>query len=101
MTNENQKDLINRICKDFEAQWKQGECQPLLFDLLAGENKSLGTPLLEELLKLDIHYRQKNSQDVVPIFYSALGPEAVEIAESILIGMSSEDTVVPDFDAAR
>ena len=39
---ENLKDLINRICKDFQAQWKQGECQPIW----AGSHPDLAKSLL-------------------------------------------------------
>ena len=83
MTNQNSETRINRICDQFEEQWKAGD-SPALVEFAGGENKSLGKPLLEELLKLDIHYRQKDMQDVVPAIYSVLGTEAVEIAESIL-----------------
>ena len=95
MSYENSKTRIDRICDRFEEQWKAGDA-PSLAKFIGGEHESLGRPLLEELLKLDIHYRQKDGQEVVPAIYSALGLDAVKIAEYILVGKTDEATALPN-----
>ena len=91
--NNSSESRIIAICDRFEDLWQSGK-PPSLADFTGGENKNLGAPLIEALLKIDIQCRQKNGLDVIASAYEALGKEAVEITEQI-IGEVDLDQITP------
>jgi len=47
---------VNRVCETFEAAWRAGE-RPRLEAFLEAASGAEGVALLEELLRLELHYR--------------------------------------------
>ena len=74
---------INQICDRFEDAWKQNE--PInIADFLAMAPPIDRQRLLEQLLPIDLEFRQKTNETCDPAIYTALGPEAVDLAVGIL-----------------
>ena len=88
---------INQICDRFEDAWKQGE--PInIADFLAMASPADRQRLLEQLLPIDIEFRQKTDATCDPATYTALGPEAIDLAVSILgksAAMADQATMIP------
>ena len=74
---------INQICDRFEDAWRQGS--PVnIADFLAMATATERQRLLKQLLPIDIEFRRKTNATCDPAIYTALGPEAVELAVDIL-----------------
>jgi len=74
---------INQICDQFEDAWRQK--QPInITDFLAMAPPADRQRLLEQLLPIDIEFRQKTDATCDPAIYTVLGPEAVDLAINIL-----------------
>ena len=74
---------INKICDRFEDAWKQNESINIA-DFLAMAAPADRQRLLEQLLPIDIEFRQKTNASCEPAIYTILGQEAVDLAVSIL-----------------
>ena len=74
---------INQICDRFEDAWRQNAPVDIA-DFLAMATAADRQRLLEQLLPIDIEFRQKTNATCDPDIYTVLGPEAVELAADIL-----------------
>ena len=79
---------INQICDQFEDAWKQDS--PInIAEFLGKAPLDQRENLLKQLLLIDIEFRQKTDATCDPVIYTALGPEAVEMAANILTNKDS------------
>jgi WD40 repeat protein len=74
--------LIDCICTRFEAAWKQGS-RPCLEDHLHEVAVSLRPHLLRELLLLDLEYRQRAGDTLLPNDYANRFPEHADLIAEI------------------
>ena len=65
---------VNAACEPFELAWKAGQ-RPRIEDYLGDTPKSERSPLLRELIALDIYYRRQAGEEPAPEEYRARFPE--------------------------
>jgi WD40 repeat protein len=74
--------LIDRICTRFEAKWKQG-LSPCLEDELPEVAATLRPQLLRELLLIDLEYRRRGGDMVMPDDYANRFPEHTDLITEV------------------
>ena len=80
---------INQICDRFEDAWEKN-APANIADFLAMAPPADRQRLLQQLLPIDIEFRQKTDVTCDPAIYTVLGPEAVDLAVSILEKKTSD-----------
>ena len=80
---------IDEVCLRFESAWRTGKA-PKIEDFLDGFDEQLRSPLISELLLLDIDYRQQNGESpVAPEYHSRL-PHDGSTIDSVFIHQSAQ-----------
>jgi serine/threonine-protein kinase len=77
------EDEIERACDRFEAEWKAG-AEPEIKKFITEAPPPARNELERELLKLDIHYRRKREDTILPHDYTADYPEHASLIATLL-----------------
>jgi WD40 repeat protein len=77
-----QRRLIAELRTRFGAEWKRGS-RPRLEDYLAEVAADLRSPLLRELLRIDVGYRQRANETMPPLDYVGRFPDHPDLVAEI------------------
>jgi eukaryotic-like serine/threonine-protein kinase len=84
--------LIDQICDEFEAAWRQGDCRPQINDYLRTTPEPLRSRLFEELLLSDLEFHKRNTLAIDSGHYLAQFPDRARQVESVLARFVTEQS---------
>jgi len=84
--------IINPVCDEFDNAWAEGN-RPDITDYLKNQSEEIRGRLANELLRIDIEYRRKASEQVLQNDYEHLGEIAVAEAGRIIQSLRDQPTL--------